>query len=110
MKKEIQMGINDVVLKAIDAVNAEIDDTGKTFVSRLRSCNARVYETDNWYILESYSTLIACIEKSTDTGFDFLRYVYGYTATSAQHINKFFKDYGQGMWGTRTTHSWRHID
>ena len=103
------MGINDAVLKAIDAVNAEIDKTGKDFVARLRTCSAQVYETEHWYILESYSTLVACIAKDTDCGFDFLRYVYGYTATSAQHINKFFKDYGKDKWGTKYTATWRHI-
>lgn len=109
MRKDLQKGINEAVLQAIEAVNVEIETEGKSFVGRLRTCNARVYETANWYILESYNTLVACIGKSNDCGFDFLRYVYGYTSTSAQHISKFFKDYGKGMWGTKYTATWRSI-
>ena len=60
---------------------------------KLRSCNAVVFETENYYILRSYSTVVALIDKENFAGFDFLRIVYGYTATSAQHISKFFHDY-----------------
>ena len=62
-------------------------------VYRLRHCTAWIYETDNFYILRSYNTYIACIEKATGYASDVLRNVYGYTATSAQHVSKFFKDY-----------------
>lgn len=65
------------------------DDT----VYRLRSCTAWVYETDNYYILRSYNTYIAAIEKFSGQAADVLRKVYGYTATSAQHVSKFFHDY-----------------
>lgn len=51
------------------------------------------YETTEYYILESYSTLVAAIVKSNQTLIDMLRYTYGYTATSAQHIAKFKCDY-----------------
>ena len=63
---------------------------------QLRSCTAWVFTTDNYYILLSYGTYIACIEKATGAAYDVLRYVYGYTSTSAQHISKFIKDYGNG--------------
>lgn len=76
---------------------------------RLRSCSAWVYETANYYILRSYSTIIACIDKRTDTLCDFLRLVYGYTATSAQHISKFSKDYGYGKWGCANRITWKDI-
>ena len=62
-------------------------------VYRLRSCTAWVYETDNYYILRSYNTYIAAIEKFSGQAADVLRKVYGYTATSAQHVSKFFHDY-----------------
>ena len=61
---------------------------------RLRACQAWVYETNNFYILRSYNTIIAAIEKSTGYCSDMLRKVYGYTATSAHHIAKFMSDYG----------------
>ena len=62
----------------------------------LRSCNATVlhYKVDDGgvYLLKSYDTIVAMVDEDGD-GIDFLRYVYGYTATSAQHIRKFFADY-----------------
>ena len=61
--------------------------------SRLRHCTAWVYNTDNYYILRSYNTPIAVIEKSTGTCVDLLRKVYGYTNTSGQHVAKFRHDY-----------------
>ena len=61
---------------------------------QLNHCQAYVYDTGKYYILRSYSTIIAAIDKETETCYDWLRLVYGYTATSAQHISKFMKQYG----------------
>lgn len=66
---------------------------------RLNSCTAWVFETKNFYILKSYETYIAVIDKDNDVLYDVLRIVYGYTATSAQHITKFGNQYGRGKWG-----------
>ena len=71
------------------------DESGK----RLRTSRAWVYETVDYYFLVSYYTLVAFIDKTTDTCYDILRYVYGFTSTSAQHIAKFDHDYGNGKWG-----------
>lgn len=60
---------------------------------KLRSCKAVVYETTEYYILQSYNTPIAVIVKASQTLIDMLRCTYGYTATSAQHIAKFKSDY-----------------
>ena len=60
---------------------------------RFRSCNARVYRTDNYVILQSYKSVVALINVNSSMGYDILRLTYGYTATSAQHISKFFNDY-----------------
>ena len=60
---------------------------------RLRTCEATVTETKNFYILSSYRTNIACIDKKTHILYDYLRFVYGYTATSERHISKFAHDY-----------------
>lgn len=73
---------------------------------KLRSCSAVVHETDNYYFLQSYNTIVAFIDKTTDTCYDVLRMVYGYTSTSAQHIAKFRRDYGNGKWGCEHEMRW----
>lgn len=60
---------------------------------RLKTCQAWVYETDEYYILRSYNTYIAFIDKHTGICYDVLRLVFGYTATSCQHIWKFEREY-----------------
>ena len=95
MKKELQLQENKKVLECLDAVKQETNNymhLGKSVA--LRSCKAEVYTTPNYYLLRSYGTIVACIARNTGECFDFLRYVYGYTATSAQHIAKFKSDYG----------------
>ena len=74
-------------------------------VKSLRTCQAMVFEFEDCYILQSYHTLVAGNRKYKWEEFDFLRMVYGYTATSAQHIAKFFADYGHGC----TRNVWRNI-
>ncbi len=69
------------------------NDLRKANSKKLRSCSAKVYETKNWYILQSYETIVAYIWKHDFTIYDNLRIEYGYTATSAQHIAKFIHDY-----------------
>lgn len=60
---------------------------------RLRSCTAYVYKySDGYIVLRSYNTFVAFITPDGDF-VDILRLVYGYTATSAQHIGKFYHDY-----------------
>ena len=83
---------------------------------RLRSCSAEVApiidsETGEllYYVLRSYNTIVAFIDPTTDTLYDVLRKVYGYTATSAQHIAKFDKDYGRGKWGCANRVTYRDI-
>ena len=82
--------------KAVDEMNA-MRDIKKP--KRLRSCTAWVYETQHYYILCSYNTLIACINKCNDCLYDALRHEYGFTRTSAQHISKFDHEYGRAKWG-----------
>ena len=74
---------------------------------RLRSCQAYVLETENYYFLKSYNTIVAVIEKSTDTLIDMLRREYGFTRTSAQHISKFCHDYCAGKWTCHHIYTWR---
>lgn len=96
-KRENQALCNQICVEVFENAMAELN--GDCNWKRLRTCKAVVVETENYYILQSYRTAVAVISKSTDTLYDVLRYVYGYTATSAQHISKFDHDYGKGKWG-----------
>ena len=100
MKKELQRIENDIVLQEIEKINEDISN-GIQSVRRLRSCNACVLISGNYYLLKSYSTIVAAIDADGNV-YDFLRYVYGYTATSAQHITKFRNDYSRN--GKRFTY------
>ena len=114
MKKSEQLAINEQVIALVNDFNTTNNYTGN--FKRLRSCSAEVApvmdaETGElmYYILRSYNTIVAAIDVSNDTLYDFLRYVYGYTATSAQHISKFSKDYGMGKWGCTNRLTYRDI-
>lgn len=69
------------------------------YCRKLRSCKVYVYETENYYILCSYQTYVACINKNTKICYDVLRREYNdadnkhYSKTSIQHIAKFKADY-----------------
>ena len=117
MKKSDIMAENALVLEKVDKFDKYIDKNHSYGFSysegkRLRSCNARVIDTDEYYVLISYRTVVAFIEKATNTLVDVLRYVYGYTSTSAQHISKFNHDYcdkAKNYWGCTTRLTYRDI-
>lgn len=91
MTRREQLIINDYCEREIPIVSAEL---GKVLsVRRLHKCKAYVYETDSYYVLKSYAVFVAFIRKSDCECFDILRNVYGYSASSAQHIVKFKNDY-----------------
>lgn len=108
MSKKAQLEANKEVLAAVDRYNEEIKGTVLHHGTRLRTCQAYVYETPSFYVLRSYNTVVAIIEKSTDTCYDFLRLVYGYTSTSAQHISKFNNDYGS-KWDYNKRFTYRDV-
>ena len=89
----------DVYRKAFDEYHS-----GELNIKPLRKCRAEVYETAGYFLLRSYSALVAVVEKSTGNCYDILRVAYGYPATSAQHIAKFSADYGNGK-----RYAWREI-
>ena len=62
--------------------------------TRLNTCHAWTYQNGYFVVLISYNTEVACIDTRTGICYDYLRKVYGYTATSAQHIAKFMKKFG----------------
>lgn len=114
MKKSEQLAINEQVLTLVNDFNTTNNYTGN--FKRLRSCSAEVApvidaETGEllYYVLRSYNTIVAAIDVRTDTLYDFLRYVYKYTSTSAQHIAKFDKDYGSGKWGCANRVTYREV-
>lgn len=57
---------------------------------KLYSCNAEIRECMGILALVSYGTPIA-VYTTDGSLYDCLRVVYGYTATSSQHISKFKK-------------------
>ena len=93
-QKEKQQIINNAVHLAINEY--ENQNANMVKVGRLRTCNATVYENERYIVLISYTTTVAFIDKREQKAYDILRLIYGYTATSAQHIAKFFSDYARG--------------
>lgn len=91
MNKSAQLTINNTVITAYKRWSFGREPIISSH--RLNHCSAYILETANYYVLRSYQTDIAIIDKRTGIMYDFLRFVYGYTATSAQHIAKFEKLY-----------------
>lgn len=95
-KTAIQILANEKVnatLNEIDAIPYSRTVSNQT-LTRLNTCQAWTYENGNFVVLISYNTEVACIDMRTGICYDYLRKVYGYTATSAQHIAKFMKKFG----------------
>ncbi len=116
MKKEVQRSINQIA-EAIytDAMSEYERECRYDDCERLLHCQAWVYETTNYYLLRSYDTIVAVIDKTSYTIVDVLRMVYGFTRTSAQHIAKFRKaacygGFGHGKWGCEHGVTWRNVD
>ena len=118
MKKSYQLDMNTNVVAQYDTFRGVLANPHVTLTpSRpLRSCSAVVFDivaNDTcevlYRVLKSYNTIVAFIDVETDTLYDVLRYVYGYTATSASHIAKFSKDYGRGKWGCTDRQTWKEV-
>lgn len=103
MKKSEQIEINNKVVAIYDYHRGS-DSFLNSVSKRLRNCQAEVFTSNSGFWLKSYNTTIAYIPYNEGVCYDFLRYVYGYTATSAQHISKFAHDYGNG-----TILSWKAV-
>lgn len=96
MKKEKQKAENLIVEGALASFSDYLKkarNLESAPPTRLRSCNAYVSRIGKWFVLTSYSTIVAIIDIQTGVLYDFLRLVYGYTPTSAKHISKFAHDY-----------------
>ena len=77
----------------IECMQEEVDDYEHRRITKFRHCSAEIIETNNYICLKSYATIVAFINKDERVLYDVLRYVYGYTSTSNQHIAKFRTDY-----------------
>lgn len=90
--KEKQIEENEKVVKAYEEALPILERWYTVTGTRLRTCDAMVYTVDDYRILRSYATVVAMITPDGEL-YDFLRYVYKYTVTSAQHVSKFAQDY-----------------
>lgn len=96
MRKEKQEQVNNYVLKNLDVFRDNHADYYWNYHNeRLFKCSATVYQSPDYIVLKSYNTIVAFVNRHTGEAFDVLRYVYGYTATSSQHIRKFFNTYSR---------------
>ena len=103
--KMAQISENEHAAWLFNEAKAEAAASGTSKPIRLRYCSADVFATKNYFILRSYWTMVAVINRNSGEAADVLRGVYGYTATSAQHIRKFFQDYLAVK-----VYTWRHVD
>lgn len=111
-KINAQKNINAEAIRHYQLAYAEYNNLSYDYKpERLRSCSATVYETPNYYILRSYNSVVACIDKSTGICYDVLRHVFGFTSTSAQHISKFICDYSGARWRSEATvYTFREVE
>ena len=101
MKKEYQKLENEVCYDVFNAAITELwaNPSAANNPKRLRNCNALVYETKNFFMLQSYDTLIAAIRKSDNTCVNCMRGEYDFEAnncsgtTSTRQFYKFIRDY-----------------
>lgn len=107
MTRQQQINTNDLVQYHYDVALYEYEQLSWSNRNwkKLRHCTAEVCETENYYILRSYNTIVAVVNKYNFNVYDFLRMVHGYTATSAQHIAKFAHDYGNMV-----IYRWRDVE
>ena len=100
MKKQEQIKVNTYVENIVNDINALTRTLERPIIwQQLYRCSADTCIVNgNWILLKSYSTIVAAYNAYTGELFDFLRLVYGYTATSAQHIAK-FRNYCRSVTG-----------
>lgn len=92
MTKQEQQFINEKVLSVMRESDEEYDSMHWQHAwKRLYNCTAEYAETEHYIFLRSYNTIIAVYSKIDRNVYDYLRYVYGYTATSCQHVHKFVR-------------------
>ena len=98
-KKEEQILTNEAAVNLFDIAVSTITENSPRL--NLDYCNAEMIFSEDYVILKSYETLIACYNKRLAIFCDVLRYKYTttnkngdivhYSRTSIQHINRFIK-------------------
>ena len=98
-KARLQEWQNEQCLCAVHTIRSHIDYNMWTHWYPLYHCKAAYAvfaereDKTHWYALRSYKTLVCVAVYDSDRRrliiYDVLRWTYGYTATSAQHIAKF---------------------
>lgn len=86
-RRQLQSVDNQLVEQFYSNLDVPREDI--TCSKRLYQCQAQMYFTDYVVLLKSYDTFVAAFDIDESTVYDFSRYVYGYTATTAQHVRKF---------------------
>lgn len=88
MGKAEQQAINTHIVPIWEEALAS-PPTDYFYVTRLNKSQACIYQKGNLVLLLSYDTFVALYNIDKNTVYDMLRYEYGFTGTSAQHISKF---------------------
>lgn len=98
MKKAEKKLMNELCERAYDEamVVYKAEHYGKPW-ARLYTCSADYCRLGKFIYLRSYSTVVAIIDTELNECYDVLRMVYGYTATSAQHIAKFYNKFSREL-------------
>lgn len=114
MKKHEQEFINQTVKEKWDETMTAIAESRTMYrkTMPLYHFTAEIDFYGQFAVLRSYDTLIAVYYPDTDTIYDALRYVYGFTSTSAQHIAKFrrwLRERYQLGWDDITTLTYKPI-
>ena len=106
MLKENQKAINGICREREKAVSKELSSIDKIKWKQIDNCQAWYTETENYYILKSYETVIACISKNNSYCYNFMHYVFDFSclefgnryskrpgATSSNHVRRLCKIY-----------------
>lgn len=108
----VEKEFNNLKAKYLNGDNTLRSDIFKNIKpKKLRHMQACVYETDDYYIMKSYETIVACINKINRMLYDFQELTYPYhapswydgywysevyrhgSATTGKQIRAFYNDY-----------------
>ena len=95
---------NEIARATVNSIIHDFNLNRTEYSNEPWNCNTRIRNCKAWaethinnektiICLYSYHTLVAIYIPSLNICYDILRYIYGYTATSTQHIWKFIGDY-----------------